>query len=354
MWIFFIILLIAFCFSLWFIVWEIFWLKRKWKIFLFWIFSLFFCCLIFWLIFSYYEYNIITRIIYFFWALATWTLAFTFLLCFPIYIFKIFYKKNFSKNVKISIFLAIILFNFYGIFNWFSTTIREVSIKTEKETSLKWKKIILVADNHYWNIFNAKSAEKFVDLVNKTEAEFVLIAWDLFDWPKIDFSEIAKILWKINKPVYYASWNHEEYGNFAEMISVLKENWIKVLEKETLNFDWFSISWVDYWTNHNEEDFENNLQDLSLSEKNFNILIKHEPKFAEIAWKNGFDLVVFWHSHKGQIWPILHITQAIYWEFYYWVVEKNWNYAITTSWIWSWWPPQRLWSRSEIFLINIE
>lgn len=287
------------------------------------------------------------------WAFSLWASFLSLFVLFPSYIFRKIYKKDFWKYVQIFIWFLLLSINIFGIFNAYSYEIVEYTIKTEKNTNIKWKKLILIADTHYWNIFWENQAKRLVEKINSIEADWVLIAWDFFDWPTINFKEIWNIFKNINKPTFFAAWNHEEYWDFYSMISAIDSKNIIVLNNEKTKFFDSKITWVTYSENKNKENFDINLKNIWNEEKSFNILIKHEPKFAETAFENNYDLVVFWHSHKWQMWPFSIITEKIYGKYFYWLNEENWKYAITTSWVWGWWPPQRFWSRSEIVIIKI-
>ncbi|PZM83888.1 hypothetical protein DLH72_03220, partial [Candidatus Gracilibacteria bacterium] len=227
-------------------------------------------------------------------------------------------------------------------------------IKTEKNTNLKGKTLILFADNHYGNIFNEKDAEKLVKKINSIKGDLVLIPGDLFDGPRIDFEKIAKILEKINKPVFFAAGNHEEYGDTKAILGALLKTDFYVLNNETIDFDGIKISGVTYSENHNKENFEKNLKNISPENNTFNILIKHEPKFIDIAEKYNYDLAVYGHTHKGQMWPFSMIAGKIYGKYVYGLNNNGGKYSLTTSGIGGWGPPQRLGSRSEIVLIHVK
>jgi predicted MPP superfamily phosphohydrolase len=47
------------------------------------------------------------------------------------------------------------------------------------------------------------------------------------------------------------------------------------------------------------------------------------------------------------------VTYMIYGKYVYGKVVQNGLTAITTSWVWSWGPPHRIWTRSEIVVIEI-
>lgn len=294
------------------------------------------------------------KIPYRIWAFAIgWAFLNLFVL-FPFYIFRKFYKKDFPIFLQIFVWICLISINIFGLYNAFSPKIVEYSIKTEKETILKWEKIILIADTHYWNIFSESEAEKLVKKLNSIDAKFVLIAWDFFDWPKINFENIWKIFKKLNKPVFFAPWNHEEYWDFSAMISAINSDFFFILNNGKISKQNTEIFWVNFSDSKDEENFENILKSLEIDKNKFNILIKHEPKNLEIAFKNNFDLIVSGHTHRWQMWPISLIPEKIYGKYVYWVNEENGSFAITTSWVWGWWPPQRFGTRSEIVVIEIK
>lgn len=125
--------------------------------------------------------NFFVDSIYFISAHLLGALWLSFLVILPLYTIRKIIRKEFSKNVKIFSLIFIVIFNIYGLYNGYITTTRHVDIETKKDFSLTGKKIIVVADNHYGKIFNAYSAKKFIEKINTTEGEFVLLAGDLFD-----------------------------------------------------------------------------------------------------------------------------------------------------------------------------
>lgn len=326
---------------------------KKYKLFPFFIMFflqlLFFISFIFSRVFDLQIFSFFYKI----WAFAVWASFLSLLVLSPFYIILKIYRKDFNKYLQILVIFSLFFINILWIFNAYSYKIVNHEIKTEKNTALKWKKFILIADTHYWNIFWKSQAERLVKKLNSIDADWIFIAWDFFDWPSINFFEIWEIFKKINKPIFFAPWNHEEYWNIQAMLNSLSNNKnLFLLLNENKKFLDANISWVTFSVNKRKIFFEETLKHLAVNKENFNILIKHEPKFASLAFENNYDLVVFWHSHKWQMWPFSYIVKNIYWKYFYWLNEENWKYSITTSWVWGWWP-QRFWSRSEIVVIKI-
>jgi hypothetical protein len=84
----------------------------------------------------------------------------------------------------------------------------------------------------------------------------------------------------------------------------------------------------------------------------FTILITHQPIKLEKLENYSIDLEVAWHTHRGQFYWIMELSRMandyLYWEYKYW--DKT---AFITQWIWTWWLPFRLWTQSEIVIINL-
>jgi predicted MPP superfamily phosphohydrolase len=50
----------------------------------------------------------------------------------------------------------------------------------------------------------------------------------------------------------------------------------------------------------------------AVDESRFSILLDHQPHHLEKAEKAGIDFQFSGHTHRGQVWPISWITDAIY------------------------------------------
>ena len=57
---------------------------------------------------------------------------------------------------------------------------------------------------------------------------------------------------------------------------------------------------------------EDEINKVELSKEKYSILLYHEPKGIEIGVKKGFDLMLYGHTHGGQIFPITKIVDMMY------------------------------------------
>lgn len=144
--------------------------------------------------------------------------------------------------------VLVITTNIWGIYASYVPRITEYSVNIEKNHTWHGKKIIMVADTHYGNIYNKKSAQKLVQRINTLSGEIVIIPGDFFDGPKIDFEGIAQEFEKIQAPhgVIFANGNHEEYRNTGEMLTALEKSHITILNNKKIVLDGVVFAGVTY------------------------------------------------------------------------------------------------------------
>lgn len=277
-----------------------------------------------------------------------------FLVLVPIFLIQFFLKNRGTKFLQIFTIFTLLWINFYGIFASFSPQIVNYTINFSEPHNFHGKKFVLIADTHYGYVFGENSAKNLVTKINEINPEFVIIAGDFFDGPKIDFEKIAKIFDNVKVPIFYTNGNHEEYSNTDEILSAITKTKIQILNNEITDFGSLQIAGVTYHENKDENNFEKILETIRPSENKPSILIKHEPKWHNISEKFGFDLVVSGHTHRGQMWPFSYIPEKIYGKYVYGLVKDKTQYALTTSGVGDWGPPQRFGTRSEIVVVEVE
>ena len=260
------------------------------------------------------------------------------------------YKSRYTWYISLFLCIFILIFSFYSSRN---ITIKQINISSNKiEENIK---IAYMSDIHIDSINDDKYIDKIVKIVNWLWVDIVLINWDLIDWTSLKHSTLT---WfnKINPPIYATLWNHEIYTGVEYVNELLSTTKIILLQDDVINVSWINILLSDeLWTRGEEI----NLTSLdtfikeNISEKDFNIIMIHEPIWTEITKKYSIDLQLAWHTHNWQIWPFSYIVKNIY-GYNYWLYEL-WNMKLyISSWAWTWWPPFRLGTKNEIVVINLE
>ncbi len=316
--------------------------------------------------------------IYFIGAVWHWIITISGLIAICFLFIGIITNYSFTDNTWGIFFICIsLLVNIWGIYASWVPKISKHTIKINKEHTWHGKKIVMVADTHYGNVYGSHDAKNLVKRINKLSPEIVLIPGDFFDGPLIDYSGVVSEFGNIQAShgVLFANGNHEEYTHTKTILKSIKHPILRirklapnkklheslqknkqeiiVINNEKIEIEGIVFSGVTYHDTETAEGLIRNLDALDLEEKKPNILLKHKPTLHTTIEKYPIDLVVSWHTHSWQFFPLSLIMKMVYGKYVYGKVEKNNQTAITTCGVGTWWPPQRVGTRSEIVVIEI-
>lgn len=286
-----------------------------------------------------------------------WLLSFliiVFLMYFvTMWILKIFHITIHIKYIWLILVLIAVFLTWYWLINAKNIQVKnvDISIKNIPE-SWKTKKVLMISDAHIWAINWEKFLNNIVTRINELKPDILFICWDLFDGTDWDLENIDKYLNNINAKIYYVNWNHETYLWNEIVKKILNKTKIIDLDNQMIEVDWVQIVWLSYidnrynsWTWALNEEFRK----INWFDKNkTSILLYHSPVYIEDFKKLWISLQLSWHTHRWQMWPYNYITKLIYkWKDYW--LYTSWDYNLYTSnWIWTWWPPLRVWNTPEI------
>ena len=260
-------------------------------------------------------------------------------------------SMRFKINPRIFVWIIIAFLWLWAYFS-LHTKITNLNIETDKiENDVK---ILLVSDIHAENVMQTFHINKIIKTIEKEKPDFVIIAWDLMNKPHDSYVKyFSKFKTVEDTPIFAVIWNHDVMWN-PEIVKKIPEiSGIKFLNNENLEIAGISLIWIidkSLWWNSvqqimNQIEFDEN-QNL------FNILVTHQPISLEKLSDYPIDLEVAWHTHRGQFYWMRKIIEWMndyaYWEYKLW--DRT---AFVTQWIWTWWLPFRLWTQSEMVIINL-
>jgi predicted MPP superfamily phosphohydrolase len=247
-----------------------------------------------------------------------------------------------------------------GHINALHPAVKRISVPVEKTSSGKSFRMVVASDIHLGITISGKRLEKLVNLINRQDADVVLLAGDIFDEdlePVIrnNLGDHLRNL-RATEGVFAILGNHEFYGNAADAQKYLEEHRITVLRDSVvlLRNELILAGREDITSvqmSGNERKTAKELLNSTDWSKTV-IVMDHQPfHLAELA-KLPVDLQVSGHTHHGQLWPFQMITNAMY------EISKGYGKIGNTHFyvspgVGTWGPPVRTSSRPEIAVIEV-
>ena len=285
------------------------------------------------------------------WTVSSWIFVFWFLLMIILLIESII-STWYKINPRIIVWVIVCIF-WLGAYFSLHTKITNLNIQSDKIS--KDTKILLVSDIHAENVTQDFHVNKILDVIRQEKPDFVIIAWDLMNKPNIDYVQyFSGFNSKDYPPIFAVMWNHDVMWNTEIVKNIPNKSEIKFLNNESIEIDGIKIIGLidkSLWRNQNVNEIMDMIK-LSEDTDLFSILVTHQPISLEKLQDYPIDLEVAWHTHRGQFFWLRKVVEWMndyaYWEY------KLWNrIAFVTQWIWTWWLPFRLWTQSEMVIINL-
>ena len=221
--------------------------------------------------------------------------------------------------------------------------------------------IVLASDLHIGYHNRRAELARWVNLINAEQPDLVLIGGDIIDRslkPVLE-GNYAEEFRRIQAPVYTVLGNHEYFSSSPRMVDgkwsmdnieyFFADAGIVLLKDSVAHFKGVDI----IGRNDRMALRRAAVKDLAAGLEGFTILLDHQPYRLEEAEQAGIDFQFSGHTHRGQVWPVSWITDAIY--------EKSWGHhqrGCTRYYISSglgiWGPKIRVGTRSEYLVLHLK
>jgi len=269
-----------------------------------------------------------------------------------------------SFSLIISILVIMLLFSLmaYGTWSSRSAKITEYDLNINKSArNLNTLKVVMVSDIHLGVEVDNRRLTEMVNKINLLNADIVLIPGDIIDsslrpFIKQNMGDNFKRI-KSKYGVYACLGNHDGMGSKVDdVVKTFNGASINVLRDKAIliNNSFYVIGRDDIsqqsLTKVKRKDLSDIIKDLDKSKPL--ILMDHQPRDLSDVEKQGIDLQISGHTHRGQLFPANIITNSIF-ELDYGYLQKDNSKFIVSSGYGTWGPPIRLGSRCEIVEINI-
>ena len=198
-------------------------------------------------------------------------------------------------------------------------------------------RLVMLSDLHLGYHNTRSDLAHWVDLINAEQPDAILIAGDIIDIsvrPLLE-EDMAAEFRRLTAPVYACLGNHEYYSDVRHAHKFYDEAGITLLKDSAVLVDsaLLIIGRDDRSNRHRKPLTElMSLADISLTdsmsltdatdstdslckkeaERYYTIVLDHQPYHLEEAEAAGIDFQLSGHTHRGQVWPISWITDAIY------------------------------------------
>ena len=210
--------------------------------------------------------------------------------------------------------------------------------------------IVLASDLHIGYHNRKAELARWVDMINAEKPDLVLIGGDIIDRslrPVVE-GRYAEEFRRIQAPVYTVLGNHEYFSNVDQSERFFREAGITLLKDSVAHFKGVDI----IGRNDRMARRRASVKDLAAGLQGFTILLDHQPYHLEDAERAGIDFQFSGHTHRGQVWPISWITDAVY--------EKSWghhqrghtHYYISSG-LGIWGPKIRVGTQSEYLVLTL-
>ena len=281
---------------------------------------------------------------------------------FGIFIYWILVSINSAPPKRLYAFLLIalaVIATIAGLIYVQIITVRYHTVKLS-DNFTKTQTIALISDTHFGPARNTKLAERFVSKLSELSPDMILYAGDMYDGPAFDFKTVNPALSKLTNiaPVYFSPGNHEGYGSYSDFMSNNASLGFKNLVDATATQSGITIIGMGYRLKNQSEELDLLLRSMkSKSPELFNqpiIAIHHSPVMLDVLSKNGVNISVHGHTHRGQFWPNSLITRLVYGKYHYGNNLYNEMNVITTSGIGTAGPAIRLFNTPEIIIIKVQ
>lgn len=225
--------------------------------------------------------------------------------------------------------------------------------------------IVVVGDLHLGLVYGRSHLERWVDSINRLYPDVVLMVGDVFDDnPQVvERKHLGEFLQELDAPLgrYAIVGNHELMGDLPRAVDYLQLHGIEVLTDQSVLVDsaFYLVGRMDRSVSRVKDYRGVQAKRMSLQylRNGFSdafpvFVMDHQPMGLDEAKLSGVDLQLSGHTHRGQLWPLNYLTQALF-ECDHGLFYKDATAFVVTSGLGTWGPPVRTGSQSEIVLLHV-
>ncbi|MBR1550309.1 MAG: metallophosphoesterase [Bacteroidales bacterium] len=218
-------------------------------------------------------------------------------------------------------------------------------------------RLVCLSDLHLGYHNGRKELSRWVDLINAEHPDAVLLAGDLVDRslrPLLE-EDMAAELRRLEAPAYACLGNHEYYADRytpGEVEQFYRDAGITLLRDSVATVGKVVVMGRDDRTNARRRSVQQLKEKFHVPQTSYLILLDHQPYHLEEAEQAGVDFQFSGHTHRGQVWPLSWVTDALY-ECSWGSLRKGTTDYYVSSGLGIWGAKYRIGTQSEYVVVDI-
>ena len=246
----------------------------------------------------------------------------------------------------------------YGNAHYNNKAREAITVRTAKSVGQgkKGLRLVLLSDLHLGYHNRRAEFSRWVDMINAESPDLVLIAGDIVDRSVRPLLEegVAEEFHRLKAPVYACLGNHEYYSGSTAAQRFYAEAGIHLLRDSVARVDGLCIVGRDDRSNLRRRPLAAIMARAGIdAERDFTLLLDHQPYHLEEAEAAGVDFQFSGHTHHGQVWPASWVTDVLY-EDAFGPLQKGRTRYYVSSGMGIWGGKFRIGTRSEYVVLTIE
>lgn len=255
-------------------------------------------------------------------------------------------------------FVIALLASAYGVWNAMHPRIQNIVV-TIPNLPEEWKdkKIVQISDVHIGHVYREEYLRKAVGMINTQDPKLVVVTGDLFDGMDGGLFDLVKPLDDVRAEdgVLFVDGNHETYLGTQKTFDILQSTKVRILRDEVIDIDGLSFIGIMYPERGERKSVVDTLKKLRPEyDGKPNVLLHHAPSMVEEVAKEGVNLQLSGHTHRGQQFPFQFVTHFVHKGYDYGLYRIGEYTLYTSSGLGTWGPSMRIGTQSEIVVITLQ
>lgn len=240
----------------------------------------------------------------------------------------------------------------YGNLHYYNKVRVPLSLDSHQKVS-KPQKIVLLSDLHLGYHNRRAELHRWVDKINAEKPDLILIAGDIIDMsirPLLE-ENMAGEFHRLKVPVVACLGNHEFFSGLSQARDFYREAGITLLRDSVVTVGDIVVVGREDRSNPQRKSLQDIMQ--SVPSGKYTILLDHQPYHLEDAEQAGIDFQFSGHTHRGQVWPISWVTDALYEDSWGPLQKGNTKYYVSSG-IGIWGGKFRIGTQSEYVVATVK